>query len=111
MDGGVLRHGIIPFSGTYGNIKGILIPYISMKPTLYTGRYSPPFFIGDTSVIFRYGRNFSRPTVYYLFNNVGNVPVVSSYFQLDSLRASFIPSIAFIQLSSVTCSVPPVVPA
>ena len=45
MDGGVLRHGIIPFSGTYGNIKGILIPYVPMKPTLYTGRYSIHFFV------------------------------------------------------------------
>ena len=29
-----------------------------------------------TSVIFRFGRNFSRPTVYYFFK-VGNSPVSS----------------------------------
>lgn len=31
------------------------------------------FFWGYTSVIFRCGRNFSRPTVYYFFK-VGNSP-------------------------------------
>ena len=36
----------------------------------------PPFFLGYTSVIFRFGRNFSRPTVYYFFK-VGNAPVSS----------------------------------
>lgn len=34
------------------------------------------FFLGYTSVIFRYGLNFSRPTVYYFFK-VGNAPVSS----------------------------------
>ena len=53
-----------------------------------------------TSVIFRYGRNFSRPTVYCFFN-VGNAPV-SSYCQPDSFRAVFICATASNQSPSVT---------
>ena len=34
------------------------------------------FFLGYTSVIFRFGRNFSRPTVHCFFK-VGNAPVSS----------------------------------
>ena len=36
----------------------------------------PLFFLGYTSVIFRYGRNFSRPTVYFS-SNVGSAPLSS----------------------------------
>ena len=65
---------------------------IKMQPTdlavagcgvcmMLPGTILPPgmgvlFFLGYTSVIFRYGRNFSRPTVYYFFK-VGNSPVSS----------------------------------
>ena len=67
------------------------------------------FFLGYTSVIFRFGRNFSRPMVYCFFK-VGNAPV-SSYCQPLPLRAAFICVTAFCQSPSVTCSVSPVVPA
>lgn len=65
------------------------------------------FFLGYTSVIFRYGRNFSRPTVYCFFN-VGNAPV-SSYCQPDSFRAVFICATASNQSPSVTLVVSMVV--
>ena len=60
-----------------------------------------------TSVIFRYGRNFSCPTVYCFFN-VGNAPV-SSYCQPDSFRAVFICATASNQSPSVTLVVSMVV--
>jgi hypothetical protein len=52
------------------------------------------FFLGYTSVISRFGRNFSRPTVYCFFN-VGNAPV-SSYCQLEPAfcKAAFMASTA-----------------
>ena len=70
----------------------------------------PPFFLGYTSVIFRYGRNFSRPTVYCFFN-VGNAPVSSYCHSEPALcRAAFICITAFCQSPSVTIVVPPVLP-
>ena len=61
-----------------------------------------------TSVISRFGRNFSRPTVYCFFN-VGNAPVSSYCHSEPALcKASFMASLAPDQLLSVTIVVPPV---
>ena len=49
-----------------------------------------------TSVIFRYGRNFSRPMVYCFFK-VGNAPV-SSYCQPEPFKAVFMALTAFAQV-------------
>lgn len=57
------------------------------------------FFWGYTSVVFRYGRNFSRPMVYCFFK-VGNAPV-SSYCQPEPFNALFMASTAFCQVTVV----------
>ena len=60
-----------------------------------------------TSVIFRFGRNFSRPTVYCFFN-VGNAPVSSKRNSAPAhCKAVFICVTAVCQSPSVTCVVPP----
>ena len=66
------------------------------------------FFLGYTSVVFRFGRNFSRPTVYCFFKIGRLLPSLSSYCQPLPLRAAFMASTAVCQSPSVTCSVPPV---
>lgn len=70
------------------------------------------FFWGYTSVIFRFGRNFSRPTVHCFFN-VGNAPVSSYRHSLPLLsNAEFMAFIAvFHVIEPSTCVVPSVVPA
>ena len=67
------------------------------------------FFWGYTSINVRFGRNFSRPTVYCFFK-VGNAPV-SSYCHSEPAfcRAAFICVTAFVQLPSVTLVVSMVV--
>ena len=60
------------------------------------------FFLGYTSVIFRYGRNFSRPTVYCSFFKVGRLlPSLSSYCQPLPLRAAFMAATAVCQVTVV----------
>ena len=55
-----------------------------------------------TSVIFRCGRNFSRPTVYCSFFKVGKLlPSLSSYCQPLPLRAAFMASTAVCQVTVV----------
>lgn len=53
-----------------------------------------------TSVIFRFGRNFSRPTVYCSFFKVGRLfPSLSSYCQPLPLRAAFMAATAVCQVT------------
>jgi hypothetical protein len=60
------------------------------------------FFLGYTSVIFRYGRNFSRPTVYCSFFKVGRLlPSLSSYCQPLPFRAAFMAATAVCQVTVV----------
>lgn len=55
-----------------------------------------------TSVIFRCGRNFSRPTVYCSFFKVGRLfPSLSSYCQPLPLRAAFMESMVSSHLTFV----------
>lgn len=71
------------------------------------------FFWSYTSVIFRYGRNFSRPTVYYLFK-VGRLsPGSYCHSEPAFCNAVFMESMVSSHLTFVpsTCVVPPVVPA
>ena len=66
-----------------------------------------------TSVIFRFGRNFSRPTVYYLFK-VGRLsPGSYCHSEPAFCNAVFMESMVSSHLTFVpsTCVVPPVVPA
>ena len=89
---------------------------IKMQPTDLTvagcgvcmmlpGTILPPgmgvlFFLGYTSVIFRCGRNFSRPTVYCSFFKVGKLlPSLSSYCQPLPLRAAFMAATAVCQVT------------
>ena len=63
-----------------------------------------------TSVIFRYGRNFSRPTVYYLFK-VGRLsPGSYCHSEPASCNAWFIDIMAIVQITLLpsTSMVPPV---
>ena len=60
------------------------------------------FFLGYTSVISRFGRNFSRPTVYCSFFKVGKLlPSLSSYCQPLPLRAAFMAATAVCQVTFV----------
>ena len=89
---------------------------IKMQPTDLTvagcgvcmmlpGTILPPgmgvlFFLGYTSIIFRCGRNFSRPTVYCSFFKVGKLlPSLSSYCQPLPLRAAFMAATAVCQVT------------
>ena len=57
------------------------------------------FFWGYTSVVFRFGRNFSRPTVYYLFK-VGRLsPGSYCHSEPASCNAWFIDIMAVVQVT------------
>lgn len=67
------------------------------------------FFLGYTSVIFRFKRNFFRPTVYCFFK-VGNAPV-SSYCHSEPFRAAFMASTAVCHVTVPSTFVVSPVPA
>ena len=96
-----VKYTLPPTCGVYMMLPGTILP-----PGM-----GVLFFLGYTSVIFCFGRNFSRPTVYCSFFKVGRLlPSLSSYCQPLPLRAAFICVTAFCQSPSVTIVVPPVLP-